>query len=297
MSEWLKTNSESLKVSFKHSSPRAGLSPDDTTHSLPVYIQPALPGPIPDPFDKFSAHTTYAMLSGDPVLRLYATDMFVHHAAAANHANADPSELLDMLHNDQILEVAKGCWQKWCQLHDVPRLYTNPVYFAVRRDLKTWIEWYSASPSHRNMLVEWDGDMGYPLLAAIVWGHRSIAACLSDHINAEVPGSARKKQEAWALLHRLVAETLKADTTLARRRFNHDMVEELLNLIASKSDDVLSLRFSSYMVTSRINVRAFENMLVRIQPLSSTVDISETEPQHENTAKLFLDNLFLNAIN
>jgi hypothetical protein len=298
---------EMLETHLRGLDPPEVLSKEKSEEDAPSRFEP-LETSQPEslgPFDSFSehanilsAHTTNAMFLDDPVLRLYAMEMFVHHAAAANKVDADPSELLDMIHGEQ--KVANDCWYKWCQLNDDDDLRsdTTPTYFAAERDWKTWIEWYAKSSSYRcrQMLTSRGGDMRYPLLAAIFWGHGSIVACLSDYVDTEIPVN-----DPWALLHYLAANKIKADATLARRRLSQDLIDKLLSLCAnvlSTEAFVVGVwpRFYSYMMKYGVRVREFESMLVRIQALSSPVEsLGESELGHEDTAELFLDDVFLRA--
>lgn len=294
---------------------RAGLPSDDNTHSESIHLEPPLSRYFRDPYDSqsvplesflsqcihdtrdsVSARTSDVMLSEDPVLRLYAVDMFVHHVAAADRANADPSELMEMLHSDVESRFTSACWNKWCQLsgnYD-QRLNVTPAYFAASWNLKTWIEWYTTSLSHRNMLKGRSGGMRYPLLAALLWDHRSIVACLSDNIDAEIPG-----KDAWALLYLLAVDSIRADTTLERRQLNYGVTELLMSMslgvllsLPTEAND--SYRFRRYMKKSSLDILSFKNMLVRIQTLSSNIGLSsKLEPWQENEARSFLDSVFL----
>jgi hypothetical protein len=120
-------------LSSERSQPLADLSPDDNGQSQSLHLDSAPSEHFHDTFDNFSTHTTYDILSEDPVLRLYVIEMFVHHAVAADEAGADPSELLDMLHNGQASEAAGGRWYKWFRFTGESKPGTTPAQFAADR--------------------------------------------------------------------------------------------------------------------------------------------------------------------
>jgi hypothetical protein len=245
--------SESRLAALSHS--LVGISPGDDAYSRQSeHLENDILEALSDPFDNFSTHTTYDILWEDPVLRLYVIEMFVHHAVAANEAGADPSELLEMIHDGQTSKVADGCWYKWCQLNDDLNADTTPAYFAAEWNLESWIKWYSNHSSYQYMLDKRGGDLQYPLLAAIYLGHDSIVACLSNHLDAEIP-----LEDAWTLLHYLAANKVKADITLERCEFNHELLDQLLSLSASVLSDSfrLSFRFRDYIERSGVSVQVF----------------------------------------
>jgi hypothetical protein len=312
-------------LSSERSQPLADLSPDDNGQSQSLHLDPAPSEYFHDTFDNFSTHTTYDILSEDPVLRLYVIEMFVHHAVAADEAGADPSELLDMLHNGQASEAAGGrwykwfrftseskpgttpaqfaadrCWYKWSRLAGRSKQCTTPAHFAVEWNLGSWIKWYSHHPSCRHMLYEQGGDRRYPLLEAIYWGHDSIVAILSKHIDADMP-----VKDPWALLHYLTANKVKANTTRKRCQFIHELLE-LLELMTSSVrgrgplDGAISFdlqhRFRSYIERSGVDILDFRSTLLSIQALGSAIDrSSERVSRHESAVRSFLLDLFRQA--
>jgi hypothetical protein len=227
--------------------------------------------------NSFSAHTTDAMLSDDPALRLYAIEMFVHHAVAANEADADPSELLAMILSDQTPE---GCWSKWCKLNDDDDIGsdTTSACFAAEWSLRSWIEWYSKSSADRHSLNQRCGHMRYPLLAAIHRGNTIVAAWWSYRLDA--PDLVK---DAWMMLHYLATCIINGNevltthrsvhhSTLARSRFHHSLTERILALstgvLNEDSDIPLRSRLRSYTTKSRIGEAEFEDMLVKILDLT-----------------------------
>jgi hypothetical protein len=227
--------------------------------------------------NSFSEHTTDAMLSDDPALRLYAIEIFVHHAVAANEGDADPSELLAMILSDQTPE---GCWSKWCKLNDDDDIGsdTTPAYFAAEWNLKSWIKWYSNSSVYRHLLNQRGGHMRYPLLAAIHRENISVVAWWSNRFDA--PDLVK---DAWMMLHYLATCIINGNevltthrpvyhSTLARSRFSHSLTERLLALstgvLNEDSDIPLRSRLRSYTTKSRIGEAEFEDMLVKILDLT-----------------------------
>jgi hypothetical protein len=218
-----------------------------------------------------SVSATHHMLPTGLIFQFYATEMFLNHAVAANNNSADPSELLDMIQT----EMANGgrcCWTKWCNLNDDLRSDTTPAYFAAAQNLHSWIDWYARSSSHRHLLYQRGGHRRYPLLTALWRDNRYIVACLSDHFDAELP-----VKRPWELAQHLAANKAKADTTLAKRRFSHDLVEHLLTLsvsvLATGSSVVgFALRFRRYLRKYGVKVGLFQSMLVRIQALGAPAE-------------------------
>jgi energy-coupling factor transporter ATP-binding protein EcfA2 len=276
--------------------------PQDDAHSRSEDLENARSECSPGLFDglsvvedSLSARSATAVLLDDPVLRLYAVEMFMHHAAAANQDAVDPSALLDVLHDDQLFD---GRWYRWCRLNDDGRLQsdTTPAYFAAEKNLGTWIKWYSNHPSCRNHLYKRGGKLRYPLLAAIHSGHDSIVACLSDQVDAEVPVT-----DPWTLLHSLSANKFKSDTTLEHRQFNHELLERLFTLSAIALSDAtfvdgLPLFLRSYIEGSGVSVRYFQGMLVLIRALKPAVEYSlSTNPQYETAVDKLLADVFWQA--
>jgi hypothetical protein len=286
--------------------PTTVVSPENGAHDQPGHLEHDLPEPLLGSSNGFSAHSTRAMTSDDHALRIYATEMFLHHVEAADKNDADPSELLEMIRIEESAHGGRSCWFKWCCLNDGIRSNTTPAHFAATHNLHSWIKWYARSSSHRSVLTKRGGDKRYPLLAAIVCGHDSIVASLSDYVDAEtVPG------DPWMLLHYVAANKVKADTTLARRRFNHDLTEELLarsaSLLSTKRGTSDYASFETYFDTYKfrgwldrhgVEIREFQSMLVSIQALNSTDELLlATEAPGRSEIASFLDDIMVQRIN
>jgi hypothetical protein len=238
--------------------------PEDDAHSQSEYSEHT---------NSFSAHKTNAILSDDPALRLYAIEMFVHHAVAANEADAYPSNVLGTILDDQ---TPQGCWYKWCKLNDDDDIKsdTTPAYFAAERNLKSWIEWYSESSMYRHLLNQRGGHMRYPLLAAIHRENISVVSWWSNRFHAEV-----LVKDAWMMLHYLAAGIINGNealtarcsvhhSALARSRFSHRLTERLLilstDVLTEDSDIALRSRLHNYTTKSCVGRAEFKNMLVSI---------------------------------
>lgn len=295
LSGWLETlHREPSSITPAHQSVAAHLEHPlgFDTQSRHVHSEKTCSPPLSESPDDLPAHETHYLLTEDPVLRIYAIEMFVHHAFAADELGADPSELLDVVERNRDSDDHTGCWHRWCELKDGIWSGTTPTNFATKWNLKTWIEWYSSVPLYRNLLNERVRDTRYPLLADILRGKRSLVSCLSGHIDADVT-----EKDAWALLHNLATASVKGDATIDRPHSNYDLIEELLNLFAGKGDEILLSRFRSFMSQIGFDVPAFESILARIQASNSTGELSsDAEPQSENTAKSLLNDFFLKAI-
>lgn len=278
--------------------------PEEDANNQSEQLEISRPGYcVTNSSDSFSADSTGALILEDPALRLYAVEMFVHHVVAADRVDADPSELLSMIHSGQASEVVNGCWYKWCKLNDHDGLWpdTTPAYFAAGWNLETWIWWYSNSPSHK-FLIKRSGRMRYPLLAAIRHGNEPIMAWFSDYISAE-----HLVKDAWMMLHYLAANSLNADSTitlhpisladLARRRFSHGLTERLLALstgvITQHSDKALRSRLHIYMIRSRVGRAEFEDMLVSILDLMRSDHGYAMKTHRQARIDSFFEDVFL----
>jgi hypothetical protein len=262
--------------------------------------------------ENLTASEAYVRLLEDPVLRLYAMEMFIHHAVEADKVGADPSELLDAIERGRDSCAGTGCWYKWCQLKDDVRSDTTPVYFAVIYNLKTWIRWYATSPSLETMLAMRGGRLRYPLLAAIFWNNESMMKLLSPHVNSEVP-----VRDAWMLLNHLAAVSIKAGTLSGDRRRVDGIISRLLDLNrlarapaeelddgAEELDDGLLLRFRNYMRPSGLGSSVLRTLLIRIAVLNEDILLYEDilwgtgglrGDSGGESAESFLDDVFSKA--
>jgi hypothetical protein len=291
--ELLEAHAQELRpITLSHTPAR--ISPEDDAHSQAEHLEndfsEALSGPAR--IDSVSAHSTHVVLPNDPVLRLYVVEMYVHHVVAADQANADPSELLDVLHSGLTSGVTAECWHKLCQLSYHLKTNTTPAYFAAERDLITWIEWYRSSWQERDMLSKRGGRMRYPLLVAIFLGNQSAVACMSGRIDAEDHAT-----DAWMMLHRLAAHSINANTNLALRQFSRGLTGILLRLSTSilteDSDITFRSRLRSYTTKSCIDSGEFEDILAGIQALYSTSEyMYPVDKSREVEAVEYLDDIF-----
>lgn len=78
-----------------------------------------------------------------PYLRLYVIDMFVHHAMAAHAADADHSELMDMIEEASEDKKETNCWYRWCHLNEGIQSHTSPANFAADHGITGWTKWFT----------------------------------------------------------------------------------------------------------------------------------------------------------
>ena len=307
--ELLETHLDELKPA----SDLSEVEPKENAHSQSEHLENARSDPSLDTSysfsehsNSFSAHTTNAMSSNDPALRLYATEMFVHHAVAANEADANPKDLLDMIHRGQTPEVANGCWYKWCKLKDDDDIGpdTTPIYFAAKWNLKSWIEWYSEDPVDKHLLGQRGGHMQYPLLAAVSRGNTSFMSLWSDRWLTIAEDSVK---DAWMMLHYLAECSVSGNeafttrpihqSVLVRHRFAHSLIERLLTLstgvLTEDSDIALKSHLCNYMTESHIGRAEFEDMLVGILSLTNLDTGSSVDTRRQFRIDSFLNDAFL----
>jgi hypothetical protein len=301
--ELLETHTHALKSDGDDPEDDPENEPEEDAHHHYEQLENSRPGPfLTNSCGSFSASSIDAVVLNDPALRLYAVEMFVHHVVAANQVDADPSDLLSMLHSSQALGVVNGCWDMWCKLNDREGLWpdTTPAYFAGEWNLWTWIKWY-----HRylpSFLIKRSGGMRYPLLAAIIQGNKSIMALLSDHFNTD-----DIVKDAWMMLHYLAECSVSANeafttrpihqSALARHRFTYSLTERLLTLstgiLTEDSDIALRSRLGNYMTKSHIGGAEFEDMLVGILSLTSLDTESSVDTSRQDRIDSFLNDAFL----
>jgi hypothetical protein len=304
--ELLETHLDELKPAMDLSE----VEPEGNAHSQSEHLENARPdSPLDTSYsfsehsNSFSAHTTNAMPSNDPALRLYATEMFVHHAVAANEADANPDSLLYMIYRGQRPEVANGCWDMWCKLNDDDDIGpdTTPLYFAAEWNLKSWIEWHS---NNQHPLSQRGGHMQYPLLAAVSRGNTSFMSLWSDRWLTIAEDSVK---DAWMMLHYLAECSVSANeafttrpihqSVLVRHRFAHSLIERLLTLstgvLTEDSDIALKSHLCNYMTESHIGRAEFEDMLVGILSLTNLDTGSSVDTRRQFRIDSFLNDAFL----
>jgi hypothetical protein len=255
--------------------------------------------PISNVSGNLTVSEAYVRLSKDPVLRLYATEMFIRHAVEADKLGADPSELLDAIEHDRDSCAGTGYWYKWCQLKDDVRSDTTPVYFAVTQNLETWIQWYATSSSLKTMLAVRGGRLRYPLLAAMFWNNGSMMTLLSPHVDSKVP-----VKDVWTLLNHLAAISIEADAPISDLGRVDDIVSILLDLnrlarAPKELDDHLTSRFRNYMRPSGLGSSLLRKLLLCIE-VSNVIALSRTDyymsdSSDRELAESFLDGIFLEA--
>jgi hypothetical protein len=285
LSAWLEMMSrESGSIAPTSSASNAHTEPPLVSNALGRSVNSGGSSLLDDPSDDMSARETHVLLSEDPLLRLYAIETFTHHATEANNLEADPSQLLGLVERDEDSDLHTGCWHKWCQINDGIQSDTTPAYFATECNLETWIVWFGRSPSHQTMLSRKGGSLQYPLLAAIFWSHDSILAYLSDHIDENIDAS-----DIWTLLYSVAAQTLKTDTTVARRRFNFDVIEMMTDLNRVHAPEPgLWVLFRRFRDQSNLGRLQLYSLLHNIQHLKHDPNILFMEPSSEDMVRSFV---------
>jgi len=304
--EWLDTMSkpsDSVVPISSQSGEHTGSSFDYDTQEQLMHSGRVRPPPVSNVSENLTKSEAYVRLSEDPVLRLYAIEMFIHHAVEADALGADPSWLLDAVERDRDSCVGSGYWYKWCQLKDDVRSDTTPVYFAVTQNLETWIRWYATYSSLETMLVVRGGRLRYPLLAAMFWNNESMLTLLSPHVNSDV-----SIKDVWTLLNHLAAISIGAHVLISNRRRAYLVVTLLLDLNrlatapAHRHDGPLLPRFRNYMRSSGLRGSVLRKLLLRIEVsyktalLLTNVFLPELF-ERDLVAESFLDNCFTKAGN
>lgn len=200
---------------------------------------PSIPDSDVHPIEE---HTTRMGIEEYAALRLYALDMFYHHAIAADASGADPAALLEMVEEERTLRASGSSWHKWCRLNAGVRSDSSPAYLAADWNLPSWIRWYSV---HRpDLLNGAGGDLGFPLIAAWIRGHDSIVALILPHVDQNA-----LDRKGWTVLHHLAARH-GGEAVLLQLRDICAEDEPLLLRKSSKGQTVMNVllqRMMSYL--------------------------------------------------
>jgi len=270
-----------LETMSRGSDSIAQVSPASNAHAEPLLVHDTIAQsvntegslPLDDLYDNVSAPEAQFPLKEDLALRLYALEMFIHHVAEADDSGLDPSELLQIVERDRDSNVQNGCWYKWLQLRNGINPNTTPVYFAAARDLKTWIQWYAHSSSLTTMMAIRGGELQYPLLVALYRSSGSVIELLSHHVDPNIP-----VKDAWTLLHRIAAKTVKKETLMGHRCGVDRTIETLLrfNRLAARRvpdevlEDGLVLVFRRFMRSASLRSSVMRKLLYCIDGMNKT---------------------------